>query len=68
MMAFISRTAQISPLPFSGFDKLPGLEKLEFPRSYRDVTVREMLDELTDAADVTVRIDPETFRAVIEPR
>ncbi|CAN5176523.1 hypothetical protein BH23VER1_BH23VER1_35950 [soil metagenome] len=68
MLTYISNAAQIGHLGFTGLDERPGVEALEFPRDYRDATLREMLRDITDAAGVDVRVDPETFRATVEAR
>lgn len=68
MLRYISCAAQIGPLDFTDLDERSGVAALEFPREYRDVPLRDMLRDITDAADVSVRIDPETLHPIIERR
>lgn len=68
MLKYVSRAAQISPLGFTELVGLPGLKTLEFPRVYRDTTLREMLFDLTNAGGVEITIDPVTFRSTFQKK
>lgn len=67
MLNYLSRAAQIS-LGYTDLGERPGVKTLEFPRVYRNATLREMLHDVTEAAGVELTVNPKTFRATLKAR
>ncbi len=52
---------------FPSVKERAGIESLTFPRSYKNATLREMMDEISKAIGARIEIDPESDRVSLVP-